>query len=361
MYAKGKRNVWFLHLRLHPPPRPPSKFSVNRKKGISSRFFPRREEWSRFLCSRLSLLYGYFSEENNLPKPAVVKNGLRSNSSKTTTNSEKKPIWYVVPSNARHFTTDLSQFLTLFDSKRRRRRSSGTRPPFYTDIIEFDGETSPHRDFRLPSDVIWNGQQQQQAETWSSTASSASSAPASTTDTVGLAPKKKKSTRPKQKQPVPCKQVQRNVYTDQLRQSLQASSNAEEAPVCDCKPPDTCEDGSCMNRMIYTECLPTCACGKWQTMRRKLRICSSFQGRSAAIKRFARANGLNIWKCLIPVNMAKAYARHRLLARERFSANTSVKSSLRRNFSIACPISTRKMSITTQWSWRRIWWSMPIA
>ncbi len=72
--------------------------------------------------------------------------------------------------------------------------------------------------------------------------------------------KKKKSSNPKQKQPLPYKKISRNVYTDQIRQNLLSSYSAEKAPICDCKPPATCEDGVCLNRGLFIECT-NCACG----------------------------------------------------------------------------------------------------
>lgn len=84
---------------------------------------------------------------------------------------------------------------------------------------------------------------------------------ASTPSTSTFQHKKKKSNQPKQKQPAPYKRIVRNAYTDQLRQTLLSSDNAEKTPVCECKPPGTCEDGVCLNRMMFTECLPDCACG----------------------------------------------------------------------------------------------------
>ena len=67
--------------------------------------------------------------------------------------------------------------------------------------------------------------------------------------------------KPQQKQPLPFKNIQRNIYNDKVRQSLSSTYNTEQPHICDCKPPGTCEDGSCLNRMMFTECSLNCVCG----------------------------------------------------------------------------------------------------
>ena len=147
----------------------------------------------------------------------------------------------------------------LFSNKnrpeRRRRQSSGTLPPFYTGIFESDDDKSPSIDYCLPYDVYWYGQQKAKETT---VIPSSSPLPSSTST---FQHKKKKSSKPKQKLPLPYKKIVRNIYTDQIRQNLLSSYTTEKAPVCDCKPPGTCEDGICFNRKIYTECLTSCVCG----------------------------------------------------------------------------------------------------
>jgi len=150
-------------------------------------------------------------------------------------------------------------FSYIFSSKsrveRRRRQSSGSLPSFYTGIFESDDDKSPHIDYCLPYDIYWFGQQNAKQTTVNNASSSLS------LSTSTFQHKKKKSSQPKQKQPLPYKKIFRNVYTDQLRQNLLSSYSAEEAPVCDCKPSATCEDGVCLNKIMFTECLPTCTCG----------------------------------------------------------------------------------------------------
>ena len=138
-------------------------------------------------------------------------------------------------------------FISKTRTERRRRQSSGSLPSFYTGIFESDEEKSPHIDYRLPYDIYYQSQQ----KTIDHSSSSSSTFPH----------QKKKSSQPKQKQPLPYKKISRNAYTDQIKQTLLASYSTENAPVCDCQPPETCEDGICMNRVLFTECLPDCACG----------------------------------------------------------------------------------------------------
>ena len=139
--------------------------------------------------------------------------------------------------------------MNILNSKtRRRRQSSGSLPPFYTGIFESDDDKPSHIDYCLPYDIYWHGQHKALNHTSSSI--SISSSPR----------KKKKSNPPKQRQPLPYKKIFRNVYTDQIKQNILASYSAENAPVCDCKPPGTCEDNICVNKLLFTECLPACAC-----------------------------------------------------------------------------------------------------
>lgn len=151
---------------------------------------------------------------------------------------------------------------SLFSNKtqnRRSRQSSSSLPPFYTGIYESDNDnnTVSHIDYCLPYDIYWHGQQKS-----NQTSINETSLPSSSSSiTSSLHQKKKKSTKPKQKKPSPYKKLFRNVYSDQLKQSLLTSYSAEKAPVCDCKPPGTCEDGVCVNKMIFTECSSNCACG----------------------------------------------------------------------------------------------------
>ncbi|CAF4453752.1 unnamed protein product, partial [Rotaria sp. Silwood2] len=176
---------------------------------------------------------------SELPKQCFIKNGLRSNYYKTTTtNTNSKP-----SSNKNRL-------------ENRRRQSSGSLPPFYMGIFESDDDKSSYINYHLPYDIYWFGQQQAKETTIINppTPSLASSSTSTFQHT------KKKSNKPKQKQPLPYKKILRNVYIDQLRQNLLSSYSIEKAPVCDCKPPGTCEDGVCLNRMIFTECLPDCAC-----------------------------------------------------------------------------------------------------
>lgn len=140
--------------------------------------------------------------------------------------------------------------MNIFSNKtRRRRQSSGSLPSFYTGIFESDDNKSPHIDYCLPYDIYWHGQQKSVNNSSSSVSISTSSR------------KKKKSSQPKQKQPLPYKKIFRNVYTDQIKQNLLSSYTSEKTPICDCKPPGTCEDGLCVNKLLFTECLPNCACG----------------------------------------------------------------------------------------------------
>ncbi|CAF1039536.1 unnamed protein product [Rotaria sordida] len=176
---------------------------------------------------------------SELPKQCFIKNGLRSNYYKTTTNANSKP------------TSNKNRL------ERRRRQSSGSLPPFYTGIFESNDDKSSYIDYHLPYDIYWFGQQQQTKETTLNNSTS----PLLSSSISTFQHTKKKSNKPKQKQPLPFKKISRNAYSDQLRQSLLSSYSIEKAPVCDCKPSGTCEDGVCLNRMIFTECLPDCACG----------------------------------------------------------------------------------------------------
>lgn len=162
----------------------------------------------------------------------------------------------------------------LFSNKtrveRRRRQSSGSLPPFYTGIFESDDDKSPHIDYCLPYDIYWHGQQKAKQIQENQPSSPPSPPPPSTNPLPPLAStittfqyQKKKSSRPKQKQPLPYKKIIRNVYTDQLRQSLLSSNSTEKTPACNCKPPDTCEDGICLNKMMFTECPMPCVCGMY--------------------------------------------------------------------------------------------------
>jgi hypothetical protein len=200
----------------------------------------------------------YCSDEDELPsqlpKQTFIKNGLRSNYYKTKTDANSKSTRLIF-----HFSSKKKHLSIFFSNKnrleRRRRQSSGSLPPFYTGIFESDDDPSPYIDYCLPYDIHWFGQQKAKQST---VISSSSPLPSSTS----IFPhKKKKSSQPKQKQPLPYKKILRNVYTDQIRQNLLSSYSAETAPVCDCKPSETCEDGACFNRKIFTECLPNCACG----------------------------------------------------------------------------------------------------
>jgi hypothetical protein len=141
--------------------------------------------------------------------------------------------------------------------EQQRRQSSGSLPPFYTGIFESDDDKSSYLDYCLPYDIYWYGQKNSQQIAINNISPPISSS----TSTSTFQHQKKKSSKPKQKQPSPYKKIFRNIYTDQLRQNIVSSYSAEKAPVCDCKPPDTCEDGTCLNRMIFTECLSSCACG----------------------------------------------------------------------------------------------------
>ncbi|CAF4678508.1 unnamed protein product [Rotaria sp. Silwood1] len=175
---------------------------------------------------------------SELPQQCYIKNGLRSNYYKTTTNTNSKS------------TSNKNR------SEIRRRQSSGSLPPFYTGIFESDDDKSSYIDYHLPYDIYWFGQQQAKETTVINSIPSLTSSSISTFQHT-----KKKSNKPKQKQPLPYKKILRNVYTDQLRQSLLSSYSVEKAPVCDCKPSGTCEEGVCLNRMIFTECLSHCTCG----------------------------------------------------------------------------------------------------
>jgi len=203
----------------------------------------------------------YFSDEdvipNQLPEQYFIKNGLRSNYYKTTTVNKSKSIKFVLEFlfNEHKERTFVYIFSNKTHLERRRRQSSGSLPPFYTGIFESDDDKSPYIDYRLPYDIYWSDQKKSEQITEINNVSSP------IISTSIFPHQKKKSSKPKQKQPSPYKKILRNVYTDQLRQNLLSSYSIEKAPVCDCKPPDTCEDGTCLNRMIFTECLPKCNCG----------------------------------------------------------------------------------------------------
>ncbi|CAM4952280.1 unnamed protein product [Rotaria socialis] len=172
-----------------------------------------------------------------LPKSCFIKNGLCSNFYKTTTNNNSKTY-----SNKDRL-------------EKRRRQSSGSLPPFYTGIFESDNEKSSFVDYHLPYDIYWFAQQQNKEKTLEV------SSAAPTSSISMFQHKKKKSDKPKPKRQSPYKKILRNVYTDQIRQNLLSSYSTAKAPVCDCRPSGTCEDGVCVNRMIFTECLPDCVCG----------------------------------------------------------------------------------------------------
>lgn len=151
---------------------------------------------------------------------------------------------------------DIWNYFRKTRSERRRRQSSGSLPPIYTGIFQSDDEEkSPHINYCLPLDIYYHGQQHSTNDKASSSTNSH---------------KKKKSTQPKQKQPVAFKKISRNLYTDQIKQNLLSSYSTENTPVCDCKPPSTCDDGVCMNRLLSTECSPDCACGISSSIRKSL-------------------------------------------------------------------------------------------
>ncbi|CAF0858661.1 unnamed protein product [Adineta ricciae] len=179
---------------------------------------------------------------SELPKQCFIKNGLRSNYYKTNSDDKTKP----------KSASNKSRL-------ERRRQSSGSLPPFYTGIYEASDDMSKasHTDFCLPYDIFWHSQQKAKQP-------SVINAPVTSsmiTTTSDSHQRKKKSSKPKQKLPSPYKKITRNVYSDQLKQSLLVSYNADKVPVCDCKPSDTCEDGVCVNKLTFTECSSSCACG----------------------------------------------------------------------------------------------------
>jgi len=139
------------------------------------------------------------SETSHVPKSNSIRNGLRSHSS-TTINKKSR-------------------------SERRRRPSSDSIPSIYTTFLQSDDEDKIVRNSSVHSH------------------------------------QKKKSCQPKQKQPSPYKKITRNTYTDQIKQKLLANYSTENASACECKPSATCEDGVCLNKMSFTECLSTCVCG----------------------------------------------------------------------------------------------------
>ena len=212
-------------------------------------------KWASLASVRIHL---FCSDEEilpvELPKQSFIKNGLRSNYYKKSEENNSKPIRFVDP----QVSNDRIQIFNYFSktrAERRRRQSSGSLPSFYTGLFESDEEKSPHIDYCLPLDIYYHGQQ-------NSTNDKASS--------LTNSHKKKKSTQPKQKQPVAFKKIPRNLYTDQIKQNLLSSYSSEHAPVCDCKPPSTCEDSVCMNRLLSTECSPNCACGMSSHIRRSI-------------------------------------------------------------------------------------------
>ncbi|CAF0970907.1 unnamed protein product [Adineta steineri] len=177
---------------------------------------------------------------SELPKQCLIKNGLRSNYYKTRANDKSKPI-----SNK-----------SFPERRRLRRQSSGSLPSFYTGIFESDDAKSSYIDYRLPYDIYWQEQQKTKQPTMNN------HFPHMITSTISiLRHNKKKSSKPKQKQLSPYKKIFRNVYSDQLRQHALSLNTTEHTPTCECKPPQTCEDGVCLNRVMFTECTIHCACG----------------------------------------------------------------------------------------------------
>ncbi|CAF3874447.1 unnamed protein product [Rotaria sp. Silwood1] len=78
---------------------------------------------------------------DELPKSNFIKNGLRSNYYKTTTDSDVK-------------STSKNRGI------RRRQQLSGSLPPFYKGIFESDDEKLSYIDYRLPFDIYWFSQKQ---------------------------------------------------------------------------------------------------------------------------------------------------------------------------------------------------------
>lgn len=198
----------------------------------------------------------------------------------STTQTNNYPKWSSVkllqnPPPSRKQTnkvrfTDAS-FLTLciFSSKRRRCQSSGSLPPFYRGIFESDDDKDSHLDYQLPYDIFWFSKQREREKETQPTIEVFPISPALPDHSFSSSPmslaestlKKKKASQPKQKRPVPYKKIQRNQYADQLQQKLLASPNTEKSSSCNCKASDTCDDDACLNRMSFTECSTSCACG----------------------------------------------------------------------------------------------------
>ncbi|CAF3258220.1 unnamed protein product [Rotaria socialis] len=131
-----------------------------------------------------------------LPKQNFIKNGLRSNYYKTTTDINVKSM-----SNKNR-------------AVRRRQQLSGALPPFYKGIFESDDDKLGYIDYQLPFDIYWFSQQLQPK-----------------TIDIPLKPmkqsKKKKLNPPKQKlpQPSPSKKVISKLSTDSPVESKPLPSN----------------------------------------------------------------------------------------------------------------------------------------
>lgn len=235
-----------------PPPSPPSAVIQYEDISHSERYCIK---WASLVSVRIHL---FCSDEEvlpmELPKQSFIKNGLRSNYYKKSEENNSKPIGFVDPPVSND-QIEISNNSSKTRAERRRRQSSGSLPSFYTGLFESDEEKSPHIDYCLPLDIYYHGQQNSINDKASSLTNSH---------------KKKKSTQPKQKQPVAFKKIYRNLYTDQIKQNLLSSDSSENTPVCDCKPPNTCEDNVCMNRLLSTECSPNCACGMSSHIRRSI-------------------------------------------------------------------------------------------
>ncbi|CAF5208950.1 unnamed protein product, partial [Rotaria magnacalcarata] len=142
----------------------------------------------------------YSSDEDllpeELPKQNFIKNGLRSNYYKTTTDIDVKSM-----SNKNR-------------AVRRRQQLSGALPPFYKGIFESDDDKLGYIDYQLPFDIYWFSQQLQPK-----------------TIDIPLKPvkqsKKKKLNPPKQKppQPSPSKKVIPKLSTDSPVESKPLTSN----------------------------------------------------------------------------------------------------------------------------------------
>ncbi|CAF1451688.1 unnamed protein product, partial [Adineta steineri] len=130
---------------------------------------------------------------DELPKQTYIKNGLRSNYYKTTSDIDIKS------------NSNKNRLL------RQRRQSLGALPSFYTGIFHSEDDKLSIINYQLPYDIYWFSQKQG--------------------NTI-LSPskpinqnKKKKSSESKQKQPVPIKRIINNNYIDPSVQSNILSSN----------------------------------------------------------------------------------------------------------------------------------------